>query len=210
MTIPVLESERLIIRSLELDDQLRTHMILNGERGMDSRPSDELRQWLEWTVRNEQALDRLHQPPYGERGVVRKTDGLLIGLVGLVPCLMPFGQLPAFAARYGREVRLNTPEVGLYWAIDAVCRSQGYASEAARALIEYGFQHLRLSRIVATTEYQNAASIGVMRKLGMSIERNPYPDPFWMQVVGFLDNPAAMPPLQQSHNNPNLNEEYQP
>jgi hypothetical protein len=30
-----------------------------------------------------------------------------------------------------------------------------------------------------------------MRKLGMRIERNPYPDPFWLQIVGVLANPAA-------------------
>jgi len=28
--------------------------------------------------------------------------------------------------------------------------------------------------------------MGVMRKLGMQIERNPFSDPPWMQVVGFI------------------------
>jgi hypothetical protein len=27
-----------------------------------------------------------------------------------------------------------------------------------------------------------------MRKLGMRIEKNPYPEPPWLQVVGILDN----------------------
>jgi hypothetical protein len=27
--------------------------------------------------------------------------------------------------------------------------------------------------------------------VGMTIERNPYPDPFWLQVVGVLENPDS-------------------
>jgi hypothetical protein len=50
------------------------------------------------------------------------------------------------------------------------------------------FQKLRLKRIVATTTYANAASMGVMRKLGMRIESNLYPDPPWLQIVGILEN----------------------
>ena len=43
---------------------------------------------------------------------------------------------------------------------------------------------MRLARIVATTEHTNAASISVMRKLGMRIEVNPGSEPEWLQVVG--------------------------
>jgi hypothetical protein len=57
-------------------------------------------------------------------------------------------------------------------------------------MIDYAFQQLRLKRIVATTTYDNAASMGVMQKVGMRIARNPYPDPPWLQVVGVLENRA--------------------
>ena len=30
--------------------------------------------------------------------------------------------------------------------------------------------------------------MGVMRKLGMRIVKNPYPEPPWMQVVGVLEH----------------------
>jgi hypothetical protein len=43
---------------------------------------------------------------------------------------------------------------------------------------------------VATTDYDNARSVSVMHKLGMRIERNPFADPFYRQVVGILDAPA--------------------
>ena len=38
------------------------------------------------------------------------------------------------------------------------------------------------------TNYDNAASIGVMRRLGVAIERNPLPEPPYMQIVGVLEN----------------------
>ena len=50
-------------------------------------------------------------------------------------------------------------------------------------MVEHAFQNLGLRRVVATTTYDNQGSMGVMRKLGMQIERNPFPDPPWMQVV---------------------------
>jgi RimJ/RimL family protein N-acetyltransferase len=80
-------------------------------------------------------------------------------------------------------------EMGLFWAIDPDQQRQGYATEAAQALIDFAFRQLRVKRLIATTEHDNAASIGVMRKLGMRVEANPFPDPPWLQVVGVLEHP---------------------
>ena len=63
-------------------------------------------------------------------------------------------------------------------------------SKAAGALIAYAFTTLRLRRVVATASDGNAASIGVMRRLGMRVERNPHPQPPWLQTVGVLENTA--------------------
>ena len=78
----------------------------------------------------------------------------------------------------------------MFYAISPAHQRRGYASEAARALVDYAFQRLNLKRVVATTNYDNAASIGVMRKLGMWVEKNPRPEPPWLQVVGVLENNA--------------------
>src|SRR5205085_7665200 len=85
----------------------------------------------------------------------------------------------------------NLPEFGLYYALSPAYQRQGYATEATRALIDYAFTQLALKRIVATTTNENVASIAVMRKVGMRIEKNPYPDPPWFQVVGVLENRPA-------------------
>ena len=47
---------------------------------------------------------------------------------------------------------------------------KGYATEAARALIRFGFSKLRLHRIWATCDVRNKASARVLEKLGMKRE----------------------------------------
>lgn len=201
MSMPTLITERLLIRPFELADLDVLHAILDVESG-DVVPDDvaalavakaERRQWLEWSVLNYPALANLHQPPYGDRAIVLRATGEVIGACGFAPVLLPFGQLPVFrtAATVPSQPVRNSSEVGLYWEVSARHRRQGYASEAAAALIRYAFTALNLQRIVATTTYANAASIGVMRRLGMEIERNPQLEPPYMQIVGVLENRDA-------------------
>ena len=101
-------------------------------------------------------------------------------------CAVP-GRVWPIALAGGQALNgLTWTEVGLYWEITSGHRRQGFASEAGRALLDYGFEHLRLRRIVAMTQYDNTASIGVMRKLGMRIEHNMLQDPPSLLVVGIL------------------------
>lgn len=194
--MPVLETGRLFIRPFELSDLEAIHRILDlelaeVEMGSEGAKSfEERREWLQWTVLNYEQLAKLYQPPYGDRAVVLKSSGLLIGAAGLVPCLSPFGQLSYFKLRTGAGKRLQTAEVGLFYALSTAHQGQGYVTEAVHALVNYAFKELQLGRILATTTYDNQASIAVMRRLGMSIERNLYPDPPWLQVVGILENLA--------------------
>lgn len=44
---------------------------------------------------------------------------------------------------------------------------QGLATEAARAVVDHGFQNVGLTEIVAATDAPNTASFGVMERLGM-------------------------------------------
>jgi len=103
--------------------------------------------------------------------------------------LSPFDQLPGFS-RSDRPtaLSLSSTEFGLFYAISPAYQHHGYATEAAQALIDFAFQNLRLKRVIATTMVDNIASMGVMRKLGMRIEKNPYPEPPWLQVVGVVEN----------------------
>ena len=237
MTPLILETPRLVIRAFQADDLLAIHRILDltfgdGSKIANEEAQNERRSWLEWSRLSAEWLPKMFQPPYGDRAVVRKSSGEVIGAVGYVPCFDVFEQIPGlsrgststgieacpYPPRSGGgplgaagssnkrddrpEPRLQNgnspsvyrvPEMGLFWAIDPQHQRHGYATEAAQALIDFAFQQLRAKRLIATTEYDNAASMGVMRKLGMRIERNPFPQPAWLQVVGILQNRSEEP-----------------
>jgi [ribosomal protein S5]-alanine N-acetyltransferase len=197
LTMPPLETARLLIRPFVHADlpaihQLLDHDLADSEMGNEGQQSlDARRQWLDWTVLNYDQLAKLYQPPYGDRAVVLKDEGTLIGACGYVPCLGPYDQIPALRAGNGRAPGVGTTEFGLFWAVAPSRQRRGYATEAGQALIDYAFDQLSLGRIIATTTYDNAASLAVMRKLGMTLDRNPLPTPPWLQIVGFLENPRA-------------------
>jgi len=56
-----------------------------------------------------------------------------------------------------------------YW-IGVPYWGKGYATEAARAMVQYGFETLGLHRIFASHFVNNSASGGVLRKIGMRHE----------------------------------------
>lgn len=192
--MPTLETPRLWIRPFVMGDLPDVHQLLDvdlreAQLGTERIESvSDRAQWLQWSILNYEQLAKLRQPPYGDRAIVLRSTGKLIGACGFVPCLNVFEQLPGFLSRGGSPGRnLYSTEFGLFYAISPAHQRQGFATEAAQALVDYAFRHLLLRRIVATTEYDNDASMGVMRKLGMRIERNPLAGPPWLQVVGILD-----------------------
>lgn len=55
----------------------------------------------------------------------------------------------------------------LGWAINPEFQNKGFATEAARALIDFGFNELKLAVIYATCDTRNIPSFKVMEKIGM-------------------------------------------
>lgn len=195
MSHEAIETDRLLIRGFLPEDLPIIHRILDQTFGDGSKTEDpaallERQSWLQWSILNQEWLPRLHQPPYGDRAILLKASGALIGSTGFVPLLDSFDQIPELANPTA-PVGYNTPEFGLFWVIDPRHQHRGYATEAAQAMIEVAFKQLRLKRIIATTEDANLASQGVMKKIGMRITRNPLPHPPWLQVVGMLENPGT-------------------
>jgi RimJ/RimL family protein N-acetyltransferase len=81
-----------------------------------------------------------------------KTNGQLIGNCGI-----RLESAEARQADIGYELDQN------YWG-------QGYATEAARAVVEYGFSQLRVHRVWASCVADNLGSAHVLEKLGMRLE----------------------------------------
>jgi ribosomal-protein-alanine N-acetyltransferase len=78
MKMPVLETERLLIRPFIEDDLEAIHRILDielaeSEFGYEETESLKKRaRWLQWASLNYEQLADLHQPPYGDRVVMLK------------------------------------------------------------------------------------------------------------------------------------------
>ena len=76
-----------------------------------------------------------------------------IGLVGLA--------VPRFEAHF-------TPCVEIGWRLARAHWGRGYATEAARAALDFGFRDLNLDEIVAFTVPTNRRSRAVMERIGMT------------------------------------------
>jgi RimJ/RimL family protein N-acetyltransferase len=189
LIIPTLRTPRLDIRALSDADLQPCHQLYDDIAWSDLTLPDaerlaRRRTWIAWSIDSEREFARLMQPPYGDRAIVWRETGEFIGLVGLVPAMGPFGRLPSFG---GSLQARHTSEFGLFWAVSPRRQGLGVASEAAQALVDHAFTVLEIERVIATTDHDNLASQGVMRRLGMTLERNPWPDPPWFQTVGRLD-----------------------
>lgn len=183
-----LETERLIIRAFVEDDLADYTRLISAAFGVGDGPGPgaALPEQVRYNALADKVHEAIRQPPYGDRAVVLKETRRLVGSVGFVPCLAPFGQLPSF-----ERTPYRTPELGLFYALVPEHWGKGFATEAARAMVAYAFNELRVRRVVATTEHDNVRSIAVMRRLGMRILRNPFDEPAWFQTIGVLDNATA-------------------
>ena len=191
--MPELQTERLIIRPVREDDfeaiyQHRRAIGWVDGNETEAEQRDYVGHYSQWLSLNHLALARLYQPPYGDRVIALRQIDKLVGMCGIVPYISDFSVFPSFGGT--NTGGFAQAEVGLMWAINPEHWRQGYASEAAQALIDYAFNKMNLHRIIATTEHENLASQAVMRKVGMRIETNPFPEPPWHQVLGVLENPA--------------------
>src|ERR671937_3220931 len=101
MRVRPLETDRLVIRPFVMDDLDAIHRILaialaEAETGTEgAKTREERASWLQWTVLAYEELARLHQPPYGDRALALRGTREVVGACGYVPCLAPFGQIPA-------------------------------------------------------------------------------------------------------------------
>lgn len=64
-----------------------------------------------------------------------------------------------------------TPAIELAWRLDYEHWGKGYASEAARAVIDHAFTVLSLTELVAYTVHDNVRTIAMMEKLGMEYQK---------------------------------------
>jgi RimJ/RimL family protein N-acetyltransferase len=94
---------------------------------------------------------------FGLWAAERKDTSEFIGFVGL--------SIPRFQTDF-------TPCVEIGWRLAHDHWGYGYATEAAAACLDYGFNNLKLDEIVSFTSVLNAKSMNVMKKIGMKYVKN--------------------------------------
>jgi RimJ/RimL family protein N-acetyltransferase len=101
----------------------------------------------------EHARRQIEERGWGLWAVELTQEGAFIGFVGLA--------VPRFEAHF-------TPAVEIGWRLARPWWGHGYATEAARAALAFGFDELGLEEIVSFTTVANERSRRVMERLGMT------------------------------------------
>lgn len=96
--------------------------------------------------------EHIQEKGYGFWAVELRATKEFIGFVGL--------ETPRFEAEF-------TPCVEIGWRLAPKYWHKGYAQEAAKECLKFGFKQLNLKKIVAFTSVLNKRSIHVMRQIGM-------------------------------------------
>jgi len=147
------ETERLIIRKLELSDVQDCFAILSDYRVVSMNGALSLHTLIHETesfILDAQAKYALNHLQW--LAVEEKNSHKMIGMIGFETITSKFYRAEiAYAFAYD------------YWG-------KGYATEAIKALVDLGFRYMNLNRIFASVDPENARSIRVLEKLGMQRE----------------------------------------
>jgi ribosomal-protein-alanine N-acetyltransferase len=150
--IPTLETGRLRLRPFTVDDDAAVFALASDPevarfvRFEAHRDVAETRAFLELVQQHYRRGD-----PFAW-AIVRREDDRLIGSCGFV----------------SQAVERKSGEIG-YW-LGKPHWGKGYAVEAARALVRFGFEQMGLERVEAKCFLENRAGQRVIEKLGMKLE----------------------------------------
>ena len=154
----ILETGRLMLRSFQKNDCDAMTLINQDPKVMEYFPAvGDRKQTIEH-------IERIikHQDKYGYSlyAVEIKSSGEMIGFVGLL-----HRTKEEFDTRF-----MPSTEIG--WRLSAKHWNQGYATEAALAVLDYAFKQLNLTEVVSITVPQNKASRRIMEKIGLHYSSN--------------------------------------
>jgi RimJ/RimL family protein N-acetyltransferase len=150
--VSFIETERLLIRTWMPGDAAKVEKMFADPDVMryigtgGPWPADRTRELVGVMI------ERYERSGIGVWPVVLKEQSAIIGECGLQP-------LPA------------SSDVELAYLFDKPYWGAGYAYEAASAVLEWGFTHAGLQRIVAVIAPENVRSIALINRLGMRFEK---------------------------------------
>ncbi|MBU0693024.1 GNAT family N-acetyltransferase [bacterium] len=148
-----LETDRLLLRRFTMDDAAEYHEIVRHEavvRNVNSttKNMEEVREALTALMEKYKRKITVQAEKFSV-AVVWKENNRVIGWCGLAPMLV------------------DPADVELYYGLHPDYWNQGIATEAAAAMLRFGFEELKLPRIVGITLPHNKPSARVLEKIGL-------------------------------------------
>ncbi len=154
MSLPEIETERLWLRQLHDDDLDLYHVrLFDDPEVMRYLPAGKPIPRERTQALMARFKEHWTQHQFGVWAVVEKSSGELIGHCGL-------------------QYLADTPEVEVLYALAKPYWGKGLTTEAARASVQFGFEQVKLDRIVAVAVPANIASRRVMEHIGLKYEKD--------------------------------------
>ncbi|CAM4312279.1 GNAT family N-acetyltransferase [Bacillus manliponensis] len=151
-----LETERCIIRPYKEEDLYELFQVVSDANFYDYIPEvapslQEVEGIIKWSIQCNQKnrLDKIYKL---NLAIVHKELGKVIGFCGLGP------------------YDIDASKVEVYYGVGKEFRGRGIATEATRAVLQYGFKTLKLDEIVTTVFPENRSSVAILHKLGMKYQ----------------------------------------
>ena len=146
----ILETNRLILRRLVPEDIDALFALYSDPEIRRYFPEgmltyEETKEELEWFLNGHP-----EHPELGLWATIHKETGQFIGRCGLLPWKIE-----------------EQDEVEIAYMIAKEFQGQGLATEAASAILQYGFEKLGLSRLICLVDPKNIASQKVAQHIGM-------------------------------------------
>lgn len=149
-----LTTTRLLIRQVHIGDHAAMCRVFCDPEVMRYGDGAQSEVWVQGWLST--TLERYYREwGFGPYAVAAQAQQAVIGYCGLF----------FFADINGR------PEIELGYRLERAAWGQGYATEAARAVRDYAFQTLQISRLIALIDPANTASVRVAAKIGMRYEQ---------------------------------------
>lgn len=148
-----IETKRLRLRLFTIEDAEDYHRIVSLDevvRNVNSttKTLDEVREALLGLL-DKYKINTPEQLIKFSIAIVRKETDRVIGWVGLAP------------------MQIDPADIEIYYGLHPDYWNKGIATEAAAALLRFGFMELKLPRIVGITMSHNKASARVLEKIGL-------------------------------------------
>lgn len=163
MTVPVLTTERLVLRQLRADDADALHPMLSDAEA-NTYGTHPATRTIEET--REQIAKRAAAPDWRAWAVTLKGDDTAIGTVA------------CYEKRQGKVTEIGYVLCRAHWG-------HGYVTEAVAAMIDLLFAEGQ-RRVFADTDPDNAPSIAVLRRLGFTLEATLRAE--WETHIGVRDS----------------------